>query len=97
MEQRRGRISDRIKQRSLDLLGYEISQVELRFIPYLVYVMMNEQRIEPRKINQEEREILSKWRKEGYLSGGMSLMEVTKEFWDFLCEITFLGYVDIDT
>jgi len=96
MEQRRGRISDRIKQRSLDLLGYEISQVELRLMPYILNVMMNDQRIDPRKINHEERGILSKWRKAGYLAGGMSLMEVTKEFWDILCEIAFLGYVDID-
>lgn len=94
-EQHRGRMSERIKQKSLELLGYEISQEELRFMPYVHYVMVNEQRIEPRKINQEERAILSKWRKEGYLTGGMSLMEITKEFWDILSEIVFLAYVDL--
>ena len=95
MEQRRGRMSDRIKQKSRELLGYEISQVELRLMPYLQYVMINDQKLELRKINREERIILSEWRKKGYITGGASLMEISKEFWDTLSDIIFLGYVDL--
>ena len=94
-EQHRGRLSDRIKQKSLELLGYEISQVELRLMPYLQYVMVNDQKLELRKINREERTILSEWRKKGYITGGASLMEISKEFWDIINEIIFLGYVDL--
>lgn len=60
--QKRGQLTDRIKEKSLELLGYEITQKELRLIPYLQYQMVNEQKIDPRKIDEEEREILSKWR-----------------------------------
>ena len=49
----RGQITDEIKAKSKELLGYEIDQKELRLMPYVQCVMMNEQVIEPRKINEE--------------------------------------------
>ena len=96
MEQGRGQLTDRIKKKSFELLGYEIGVRELRLIPYIQYVMVNKQKLEIRKINQEEREILSKWRKAGHIEGGASGLKITKEFWNIICEIMFLGYVDID-
>jgi hypothetical protein len=94
-EQKRGQLTSRIKEKSFELLGYEIDQKELRLMVYVQYVMINDQYIDIRKINQEEREILSQWRKAGYIEGGASQMGITKEFWDILCEIIFLGYVDL--
>lgn len=94
-EQKRGQLTERIKTRSLELLGYEIEKVELRLMPYIIHVMMNEQRIEPIKINQGEREILKKWREMGHIEGGATGLSLTKEFWDICCELTFLGYVDL--
>ncbi len=91
----RGALTDRIKERSKELLGYEISKVELRLMPYIIYVMLNEQKINPRKVNREERLILSEWRKTGHITGGATGLALTKEFWDILCEIAFLGYVDL--
>lgn len=89
----RGVLTDEIKKKSKEMVGYEISQRELRLLPYIQYVMTNEQRIDPNKINQEEREILSKWRKKGFIEGGASGLSITKDFWDFVCEAVFLGYV----
>jgi len=89
----RGVLTDEIKKKSKDMVGYEISQRELRLLPYIQYVMTNEQRIDPNRINQEEREILSKWRKKGFIEGGASGLSITKKFWDFVCEAVFLGYV----
>jgi hypothetical protein len=94
-EQKRGQLTDRIKEKSKELLGYEISQRELRMLPYIQYVMTNEQRIDPNRINSEEREILSKWRKDGHIEGGASDLKITKEFWNIICELIFLGYVDL--
>lgn len=91
----RGQLTDRIKAKSLEILGYEISQNELRLMPYIIHVMMNNQRIEPDKINQEEREILKAWREAGHIEGGTAGFAVTKEFWDICCEFVFLGYVDL--
>ena len=95
MEQKRGQLTDRIKKKSKELFGYEITQVELRIIPYLQYTMVNNQRISSQHINSGERAIISKWRKAGYIEGGLSGMKISREFWDIINEIIFLGYVDL--
>lgn len=89
----RGALTNNIKAKSKELLGYEISLTELRLMPYVQFVMTNEQRIDPTKINQKERAILSYWREKGYIEGGAGGLAITKEFWDAMCEILFLGYV----
>lgn len=96
MEQQRGQLSERIKVKSKELLGYEIDQKELRLMPYIQYVMMNERKIDPNRISVDERKILSKWRTAGHIEGGASGLGITNEFWNVICEILFLGYVDLD-
>lgn len=95
MTQKRGQVTERIKVKSKELLGEEITVRELRLMPYVIHVMQNNQEIDPRKINEEEREILSKWRSQGHIEGGASGMAITKEFWDICNELIFLGYVDL--
>jgi len=58
--------------------------------------MMNEQKIDIRRVNNDDRLIMSKWRNAGHIEGGASQMGITKEFWDIICEIVFMGYVAID-
>ncbi len=96
MEQKRGQLTDRIKEKSKELLGEEITVRELRLLPYIQYVMVNEQKIDPNKINAEERGILSKWKTAGYMEGGASGLKISKWFWVVMCELIFLGYVDIN-
>jgi len=93
--QLRGNLTKRIKSKSKELLGYEISQVELRLMPYILTVMMNEQRIQIRHCNQDDRNILQKWREAGHIEGGASGLQITEEFWNIICEIVRLGYVDL--
>lgn len=95
IEQKRGQLTDIIKEKSTELLGYEINQQELRLMPYLQYQMVNEQRISPKSINADERKILSKWRELGYIEGGASGLGMTKEFWNIINELIFIGYVDL--
>lgn len=89
----RGQLTDEIKQRSKELLGYEISTRELRLMVHVQYVMCNDQKIDPVKINGEERDILQKWRKAGHIEGGMTGLSITREFWDIMCSIIWYGYV----
>lgn len=96
MEQKRGQLTDRIKKKSKELLGYSIDVEELRLMAYAQYQMMNEQRIDPRKISPSERGVLQKWREAKHIEGGASGLSMTKEFWDAICQILFLGYVDVD-
>ena len=96
MSQGRGQLTNRIKKKSKELLGYEMDTTELRMMPYIQYIMTNEQRIDPEKINGADRAILKKWRASGHIEGGMSGLRITTEFWNIICEIVRLGYVDID-
>lgn len=90
----RGKLSDKCQKKAIEVLGREISLLELRVMPYIQYVMMNEQRIEPAKINTEERKILSEWRKQGHIEGGSSGLSVTNYFWRAINEILYIAYVE---
>lgn len=94
--QDRGQLTDRIKEKSKELLGYEMDVTELRLMPYILTVMMNDQRIDIRKCNQDERDIMAKWREADHIEGGASGLQITEKFWNIICEIVRLGYVDID-
>ncbi len=91
---KRGMMTDEIKEKSKQLLGFEITQGELRLMAYIQYVMMNDQRIVPIRINESERTMLSRWRKQKFITGGASDMTMTKKFWDAMNEILWLGYVN---
>jgi len=94
-KQGRGQLTEYVQLIATRKFGYEISVTELRLMPYIMHVMMNSQKLDPNKINEEERKILSHWKMEGFVIGGASGMEITKDFWDILCEIVFAAYVDI--
>ena len=66
----RGALTEEINKIAEKMIGRKITQTELRFIPYIQYVMLNSQKIEIPKINSEEREILEEWKKEGFIEGG---------------------------
>ncbi len=93
--QSRGQLTRRIEIASKKLLGGVIDQTELRLMPYIIDVMMNSQKIDPSKLNHEERRILQTWRIAGHIQGGASGMQITTEFWNILCEIVRLGYVEL--
>lgn len=92
----RGLLTTDINKVAELMIGRAITQKELRLIVYIQYVMCNERRIKIQLVNQEEREILRHWKEEGHVSGGASGLAVTKQFWDFMCEVIFLGYVGYD-
>ena len=89
----RGALTSEIQAAARHLLGREITTTELRLMAYVQYVMMNEQKLDPRKCNPDDRDVLSKWRKEEHIDGGASGLSVTKEFWNAMSEILWLGYV----
>lgn len=89
----RGTLTKEINEIAFKIIGRKINQLELRLMPYIQYVMINEQKIDPRKINSEERKVLKKWKDEGFIEGGATGLAITKEFWDFMNEILFQGYV----
>ena len=93
MKTNRGVVNGTIIELSKKLLGYEITRTELRLMPYIQFTMMNAQKLEPNRINGEERDVLNKWKKKGWVNGGASGMSITKEFWDAINSILWLAYV----
>lgn len=91
----KGVVTEKVQDLAQRLLGRKIDTVELRLMPYIQYVMVNEQTIEPNKINKVERVILRKWKDAGHVEGGAGGLGITKEFWDIINEIIFLSYVDV--
>lgn len=89
----RGALTPEIQNVAQLHLGRHITTTELRLMAYVQYVMMNEQRINPRKCNQDDREVLRRWRAEEHIEGGASGLAITREFWDAMCAILWFGYV----
>lgn len=99
---KRGELTHEINDLAIKHIGRELTLTELRFIPYIQHVMVNDQYIEPEKINGAERKILSRWMEEGLVLRKSTTTKsvrmrtyimITKEFWDFICEALWLGYV----
>jgi hypothetical protein len=92
----RGQLTDAIQAKCLAFLGREIDRTEYRLYPYLLYVMVNERRLEPVRVNQSERDVLTKLRAEGHIEGGASGLAMTREFFLFASDAVFDGYAAYD-
>lgn len=98
---KRGQITEEVKNVCIELFGNELTRDELYMLPYIQYCVMNRGIMDASKINGEDRKILSAWEKAGYLNRHMTLdgrihISVTKEFWDKMCEVLFVSYVDCE-
>ena len=88
-------LTNEVQTNAKYLLGRYISRSELKLMPYIQYVLMNDQQLDLRKINCDDEEVMTLWRREGYLLGdGMNIM-VTKKFWDILNKLMWLAYVEV--
>lgn len=90
----RGNLTDEVKAKSLELLGYEIDKTELRLMPYVQYRLMNHTELDMAHMNGDDREVLKRWKERGFLEGGVSSesLAVTKEFWNIILEIIWIAY-----
>lgn len=93
---KRGQLTAKVKKEARRLLGKEITVRELRLMPYVQSVMINDQRVDPRKIDEEERAILSDWRERGWIEGGVAGMTISKSFWKAIHALLLIAYVDYE-
>ena len=89
----RGVLTEEIQELAKVFLGREITVRELRLYPYLDYQMKNEQKFNPNHVNQEERTILRLLKDAGHIEGGASGLGMTKEFYDYINQVLWFGYV----
>lgn len=94
---KRGMLTEEIKKCSNELLGYEIDTIELRLMPYLQYIVINDKLIDYRKINFNEKTILIKWEDLGFIkfNNDNEKVSITEEFWNIINKIIFIAYVNI--
>lgn len=92
---KRGELTKEVQNLALKHIGRKISVEELRLIPYVCYVMVNEKEIDYHKVSEQENEILNRWRDSEYIDGSIPVT-MTKDFWDFCCEVLYAAYVDVD-
>lgn len=74
---------------------YNFTQKELRLMPYVQYCCINNECIDPRKIDSEEREIINNWKSNGFISGGMSTVVcISYEFWNIIHDCLWYAYAN---
>ena len=89
----RGMLTDEIKQKSKELFGYEITQEELRLMPYAMYCVLNDDNLDRKSIDMEEMEILTNWEDKGFIKSPFTGLKVSKDFYDKVNELLWIGYV----
>lgn len=89
----RGELSKKVQREAEARMGRKIVVTELRLMPYIQFVMVNDQRLDPNKITSGEREILAVWRKEKRIEGGAGGLSITREFWDTINALIWIAYV----
>ena len=89
----RGVLTKEVQEIAKKHIGREIDITELRLIPYIQYVMVNEQRLDVNRITRDERKVLRKWKDAELIEGGASGLAITEEFWNFISDVMFQSYV----
>ena len=95
-KQTRGTMTKRIEKKSIELLGEAVCQTALRFMAYVQYTLMNTKQLKPEHMNSDDIMILDDWFKKGWLgTDDDNKLTCTKDFWDAMSELLYLGYVDL--
>ena len=67
---------------------------ELRLIPYLQYLILNQMPVDPSKISSQERFILRKWKEQGKIDHSVVYpCRCTRSFWDWMNGVLWESYV----
>lgn len=96
----RGMITDDAKTFYREALGRELTQVELRLMPFIQYTVINEGVFDGRKVNRFERAVLNDLESAGLLlfrrvpsRAGMYRIAVSEKYWDAMCDVLKICYV----
>jgi hypothetical protein len=97
MKENRGKLTPEIEALGESFLGKKLTQWELRLISYLDHCAKN-WGFDAARITQEERKIISEWKKRGFIDAGFypypGYVSIRRDFYDFMNEVLWLGYVD---
>ena len=91
---KRGKLTDYIKTESSKFNGNPISLAELKLIPYVVDCLLNNRLVNIRHISPADITIINVWKSLGYVDYTQTKFTVTKQFWDFMTQMLWMGYVN---
>lgn len=94
---KRGQLTAEIQAKAVAFWGREINQTELRLYPYIHSCAVNDRKIDPRKINSEERMLMQMWKRSGHFEGGMTDIDMSREFFDFINDLLWFAYFTYDS
>lgn len=93
----RGCLTEQIQEVAKKFLGREITTNELRLYPYIDYVLKNGSHIDRTKLSIQEESIIDVWKEDGHLNWDYgAIISVTKDFYDYMQEILWLSYVEVE-
>lgn len=88
----RGTLTPEITKIAKKLLGIDITVEQLRLLPHIQYVVMNSKCVDTSKLSGEEVDIWAEWVDKKWLIPSATGYGISKEFWDAMSEILWLGY-----
>lgn len=89
----RGQVTEEVKVSARELLDIDITTEQLRLLPYIQYIMMNEKVIDHTKLTITELDIIECWIRRGWISTKGNTISISVEFWNAMNAILWLGYV----
>lgn len=92
-----GAVNDNARSLAKELLGISnLGIKELRLMPYIQYLAINQAGLDLQKINPEEIDIIYKWEDKGWIYATNELdkpLRISKKFWDAIHDILWETYV----
>lgn len=76
-----------------EILGRNANKTEIRLFPYLIYSLQDGE-IERKKLSEDERDLIKEYVSRGLMQKSSRQIACTKEFWNFITEITYDRYVN---
>lgn len=86
-----GEFTEKVKEISKKHLSREITEKEFKIIPFVNFYIVSNNFIE-NNFNHSQLNILNKWLKE-FIGLSFFPLKITKEFWSFINEIIYYGYI----
>lgn len=83
-----------VRARFEELTGVRLDRKNIRLLPYIQYVLMNEQVFDISKITLQENAIIQELKSKGCLIDHKGRIRCTLDFWTVLNDVLYLAYVD---
>lgn len=93
IEKGRGVFDEARAAKYKEVIGEDLTKEALRLIPYVQYCAVNHQQLDRNRMDATERKITNEWVERGWIEK-FPYVVVSREFWQFMCDVLFDFYID---